>query len=1039
MKRNGYSLVILLTMAISVMYIFDPNKNHTNPREKELARKERKEFSDAARIHQEFLMLRDPRTNRIPGNIRNLELRFAEQLPKHYGTILLKGSQVQNAQALTWVERGPNNVAGRVRALGLDIRQTGTATILAGGASGGMWKSTDGGSTWVKKTTASQLHSVTCVAQDTRSGSQDVWYYGTGEYIGNSAGQPNDPNPFFGSGVFKSTDNGETWTQLTNTAVSSTTLTSDWQYVYNIAVHPTSGNVYAATIGGIYKSINGGTDWTKVLNTGNQSSKTDVTIAADGTIYSATSSDGGAAAGIYKSVSEGSFTSANPVAPATLFPGTFGRTIIKTAPSNSGVVYFFTEAVSGTNNTPNVHNHQLWRSTDAGGTWSNISSVIPANTQTTAGLSNLDTQGGYDMLLSVKPDNPDFIIVGGVSIFKIADVTAANNADAATDLKAKHIGGYGIQDNGTRNDLGDFINHHPDNHVGVFKPGSNTIFYCGNDGGIALANDITATPYATPPATSTFWQTPLRTGLNVSQLYAVSIAPESGSGYIAGGFQDRGNWMAKTNNANETPTIPVSWSEQGGGDGTFCAIAPDAQNTVYQATTNGAIFRYAKSETATPVTTTTDMKPTGVSNVLFVNPFTLDPTGNVLYFAGGSTNTANSGIWRNTSPTTATTSVGWTFLANSEVTSTQVTAISVSTANSTNVLYYGTSDGKVYRINGANTGDPAKTEVSSGAGFPAGYVSSIAVDPANSANVIVTFSNYSVDRIWYSTDSGASWTNVTGNLNGAISVRWAKMFTVGSTPHYFLATSTGVYYTTSLSGTPTWTQEAATSIGNVVCVMLDYRSADNTLIVATHGRGVFETTIATALPVELTTFAAAYTGDGVALSWQTATEVNNYGFKVERGSTSHTTSSQGITWETLGFVQGHGNSNSTKSYSFIDKNAPSGKVQYRLKQIDFDGKYEYSNVVEVNVNAFNRLELSQNFPNPFNPVTTISYSLPNVSKVKLVIYDVTGREVAILVNEFQSVGKHSVNFNASRIASGVYYYRIQAGDIIQTKKMVLMK
>jgi len=1018
MRKNILYSILIIVFAAATIFFIQPEKNIEDFSQARKERKAKKEYNNAARLNQEFLMLRDPKTNKIPDNIRALELRFAEQLPKQFGTVLLKGSQVKNTQALTWAERGPNNIAGRVRALAIDIRTTGTPTILAGGASGGMWKSTDGGTTWVKKTTATQLHSVTCVAQDTRSGQQDVWYYGTGENIGNSASTTGAP--YLGNGVFKSTNNGETWTQLASTATADNTeWTNNWQYVWNIAVHPTSGNVYASTTGGLYKSDNGGTSWTQVL-TATGTAKMDVTIASDGTIYTACNSGTGTTVGIRKSTNETDWTNVSPT-----LPDTYGRTIIKTAPSTSGattVVYFFTEGVSGANNTPNNNNNQLWRSTDAGANWTNITSVIPANTAPT--LDNLDTQGGYDMLLSVKPDNPNFIFVGGVSIFKIDDVTAANNPNAAIDLAAKHVGGYGIAANGTSNALGDFINHHPDSHIGVFKPGSNIIFYTGNDGGIALANDVTAAPSAT------FWTTPIRSGLNVSQLYAVSIAPESGSGFIAGGFQDRGNWMAKVNNVGETP---ANWSEQGGGDGTVCAIAPDAQNTVYQATTNGAIFRYNKDNSNSPVTGRVDMKPDGVNNVLFVNPFVLDPTGNVLYFAGGQSSN-NSGIWRNTSPTTATTTTGWTFMGNSEVTGTQVTAVSVSTANSANVLYYGTSDGKVYRIDAANTGNPAKTEVSSGAGFPAGYVSSIAVDPANSANVMVTFSNYNVARVWYSSNSGGAWTNVSGNLTGANSpsVRWAKIFTISGTLHYFLATSTGVYYTTSLSGTPTWTQEAVNTVGNVVVMALDFRSSDNTLVAATHGRGVFQSTIAAPLPVELISFAGSYNGSEVSLNWQTATETNNYGFNVERRTDIET-------WSKIGFIQGHGNSNSPKSYLFSDKNAPSGKVYYRLKQIDFDGKFEYSNIVEVNVDVLNRLELQQNYPNPFNPVTTISYNLPNVSKVKLVVYDVTGSGVATLVNDFQSAGKHTVKFNASKIASGVYYYRIQAGDIVQTKKMLLLK
>ncbi|MDP3582797.1 MAG: hypothetical protein Q8S39_12760, partial [Ignavibacteria bacterium] len=585
--------------------------------------------------------------------------------------------------------------------------------------------------------------------------------------------------------------------------------------------------------------------------------------------------------------------------------------------------------------------HQLWRSTDAGGSWSNISSVIPANTSPS--LDNLSTQNGYDMLLSVKPNDPSFIIVGGVSIFKISDVTAANNPDAAADLAAKHIGGYGISANSTANALGDFINHHPDNHIGVFKPGSNIIFYCGNDGGIALTNDITATPSAT------YWQTPIRTGLNVSQFYSASIDKTNGSGFIAGGLQDRGNWMARSTGSLQ------SWQEVSGGDGCFAEIEPSG-TYVFMSTTNGNIFRFAKADATSPVSATTAMKPGTLTNPLFVNPFEVDDnSGDIIYFSGGNTaNSTTSGIWRTTNATAGTPT--WGHFTNSNVASEQVSAITVSKAGSANVLYYGTSGGKLFRIDGANTADLATTTPTTitGGSFPAGYVSSIAVDPANSANVLVTFSNYNVARVWYSTNSGGAWTDVTGNLTGANSpsIRWAKMFSVSGTPHYFLATSTGVYYTTSLSGTPTWTQEAASSIGNVVTVMLDFRSSDGTLIAATHGRGVFETTITSALPVELTSFAGAYNGADVTLTWQTATEVNNYGFEIQR-----TVIPSGVEgWQKIGFVQGHGNSNSPKSYSFTDKNALSGKVQYRLKQIDFDGKYEYSSIVEVNVNALNRLE-----------------------------------------------------------------------------------
>jgi hypothetical protein len=152
-------------------------------------------------------------------------------------------------------------------------------------------------------------------------------------------------------------------------------------------------------------------------------------------------------------------------------------------------------------------------------------------------------------------------------------------------------------------------------------------------------------------------------------------------------------------------------------------------------------------------------------------------------------------------------------------------------------------------------------------------------------------------------------------------------------------------------------------------------------------------------------------------------------------------------WENIGFVNGNGTTTETQSYSFTDNNLNSGKYIYRLKQIDFDGAFEYSNEVEVIINAPEKFELSQNYPNPFNPSTKISYSIPNViaSETKqsalttLKVYDVLGNEVAILVNEVQSSGNYEVTFNASLLSSGVYFYKLQAGSFVETKKMILMK
>jgi len=185
------------------------------------------------------------------------------------------------------------------------------------------------------------------------------------------------------------------------------------------------------------------------------------------------------------------------------------------------------------------------------------------------------------------------------------------------------------------------------------------------------------------------------------------------------------------------------------------------------------------------------------------------------------------------------------------------------------------------------------------------------------------------------------------------------------------------------------------------------------------------------LPVELTEFGFRKVDFGIELHWKTATELNNSGFEIERKS-------QGGNWTTLGFVRGAGTTTEAQSYSFLDRTA-SGKVQYRLKQVDFDGQFEYSNVIEVDAGAPKQFALEQNYPNPFNPTTTISYQLPVASQVSLKVYDVLGREVMTLVNGKQEAGVYNLSLNGATLSSGIYFYRLQSGNFVQTKKMMLVK
>ena len=203
------------------------------------------------------------------------------------------------------------------------------------------------------------------------------------------------------------------------------------------------------------------------------------------------------------------------------------------------------------------------------------------------------------------------------------------------------------------------------------------------------------------------------------------------------------------------------------------------------------------------------------------------------------------------------------------------------------------------------------------------------------------------------------------------------------------------------------------------------------------------TLVSSDVPVELTSFNAAVNDNAVTLYWSTATETNNAGFQIERNTPLNPLSrgeaeGRGV-WDNIGFVNGNGTTTEPRSYSFVDGNVTTGTYQYRLKQIDLDGTFSYSNIIEAEIETPSRYSLEQNYPNPFNPGTRIEYAIVSRQFVQLKVYDVLGNEVATLVNEYKPAGKYEAEFNGSNLASGVYFYRIEAGDFIQTKKMILLQ
>lgn len=228
---------------------------------------------------------------------------------------------------------------------------------------------------------------------------------------------------------------------------------------------------------------------------------------------------------------------------------------------------------------------------------------------------------------------------------------------------------------------------------------------------------------------------------------------------------------------------------------------------------------------------------------------------------------------------------------------------------------------------------------------------------------------------------------------------------------------------------------AGSSVGDVDLVGMPIvgitHDIDGDVRSATHPyRGADEA--ATPIPVELSLFTAGVDGNSVMLSWRTATELNTHSFIVERKSSDDN-------WLTIGSVQAAGASTEIRNYSFVDNSVTEGKYSYRLRMNDLDGSYSYSSIIEIEIGSPMEFSLEQNYPNPFNPSTTINFSTAHTAIVKLVLFNQIGEEVKTLINQEMNAGKYSLNFDASNLPSGVYFYKLTAGTFTSTKKFILMK
>ena len=848
------------------------------------------------------LMYADPSTKLMLS--RGEELKFAYELDRQAHS---RRSASQNLIPVeNWKQRGPFNVGGRTRALAIDRNDENI--IFAGGVSGGMWRSADGGATWAKVTGVSEVQSVMDIYQDPTN--TNTWYYVTGEVTGNSASTFGAR--FVGSGVFKSTDGGLTWVLLPSTATNPTISVGGFQFSMRVRVHPTTGDVYVAGTGGIRRSTDGGTTWTNVLEalatTGEQFGFNDIEISENGVLY-ATIQSITVNGGLYRSLDGVNWTNITPAN----FPANFNRVVLDIAQSDENIVYFFaaTPGVGvGRELSPGApgEKHSLFKyvytpnegngdgTVGNGGIWTNLTANLPAfgaiNSVGQLGQAN------YNQYVKIKPDDANVVFIGSLNIYRSTN----GFADASTNA---WIAGYS-----PLNNISLYTNHHPDQHALVFYRSNPNRVITGHDGGLSRAENILENnTTGVEPVT---W-TSLNNGYNTTQPYAIAIDDlTANDNRIIAGFQDNATWITTSKDSDAT------WQSIESGDGAYNAIEP------------GTEIRYVSSQRGRALRQDTTnafilvnplgfvgyfLDPNGPRNFLFINPFVLDRTNyKRMYFLGGG------GVYRNNDldntrflgnfadGTPVFDYANWerldsTFLGINFFTS----AVDVATDGT---LYYGKAGGgEIYKVPGAATGQPGTIDIFTGKGLPAGAVSSITADPVDSNTVYVTFSNYGIPSIFYTTNGGDSWTDISGNLeenpdgtgNGP-SARWMSVHrpAVGA-PIYFVGTSTGLYSTTQLNGANTvWTREGGDVIGNVVTVMVRNRAADGLVAVATHGNGVFSANLVN-VPCEnaQNLDVSNITLNSATLSWDPVYTAQSYDVRYKLTADSVWTTENGVTGTSL--------------------------------------------------------------------------------------------------------------------------------------------
>lgn len=777
--------IILLTVSvILISRITDSSTDLVAIKESQFQKLDKRTRMDLA-AEQEFNRTKDPSLGIVPKNRLYEAYQIKERMKsQRSGEILLDA-----IPGVSWKERGPNNLGGRTRTIMIDPNDVSNATVWAASISGGLWKTTDitkASPNWSSVDDFFENMAITTIAYDPSN--TNTMYFGTGEGFFNV-------DAVQGNGIWKSTDGGDSWTQLTSTITSNFTTcagTGDCNFLYvNKIVVTSSGTVIAATRGnftnrgGIMRSTDGGTTWTNVLTglAGQFQWASDIEIGADGDLY--------ASFGIFqnnsiwKSTDDGATWGVSEIYTAAADEQ---RIELATAPNNSEYIYALVQEDDNTIK-------KIMRSTNGGTSWTTLTTPSWCDQDCSTPSTDFTRgQAWYDLTLAVDPNDEDVVYIGGVDLLRTTD-------GGTTWVQMTNWSG-----------ADDYPEVHADQHTIVYQPGSSDVIYFGNDGGIYSTDDGSAT-------TPTFYRKEF--GYNTSQFYSIAMEPTAYDPGFIGGTQDNGS--AKVTNLGIASIVEVT-----GGDGGFAHIDQDNSNFQFTAFTGATLSR------STDGGLTFDFimsQPNGA----FINPSDYE-NANDNYYCG---QTGGYYVIPNASASTGVSSV--TGLGAVEVTS--VTA----SDNTTERIFLGLDNGSVIRYDNAASA-PSATNISGS--FPSGSVSCVAIEDGDDDHLLVTFSNYGVSSVWETTNGGTNWTEVEGNLPD-MPVRWA-LFNPNNSDQALIATELGVWSTDDLDGGSTIWEASNNGLANVRTDMLQIRSSDNLVVAATHGRGIFTSDIFTTVHSDFT-------------------------------------------------------------------------------------------------------------------------------------------------------------------------------------------